>query len=197
MGDLIFCSYQAESPEDGDDWLRVWSNPTGGTLDGWRRPKLESDEGCDAGDTLILPGGGAAVENGGAGGEPGIEGSVGGDGSDGSGGSAEGGRVLAFRSRGRREKEGLSRRLIALELQEHQADLRAFQDAYSCIHKRVQEVKDEGQLMKLVEWSGTSAVMGSLELAVHSMERVVDELKGLLKCLDDGVIYNTDEDCDE
>lgn len=47
------------------------------------------------------------------------------------------------------------------ELTEHEQDLVAFQKAYSFIHRRVQEVKDEGRMMKLVTWSGTSAVMGS------------------------------------
>jgi hypothetical protein len=58
----------------------------------------------------------------------------------------------------------------------------------------VQEVKDEGQIMKLVNWSGTSAVMGSLELSIHAIERVVEELKHLLFRIDEGVIPNLDED---
>lgn len=82
------------------------------------------------------------------------------------------------------------------ELAENQADLRAFQDAYTCISRRVQEVKDEGRLLKLVNWSGTSAVMGSLELATHAMERTVEELKSILSRIDSGVIPNLDEDCD-
>lgn len=83
---------------------------------------------------------------------------------------------------------------MELELREHQADLKAFQDAYGCIHRRVQEVKDESQLLKLVDWSGTSAVMGSLELSIHSIERVVDELKRILANVDIGVIPNIDEE---
>lgn len=48
--------------------------------------------------------------------------------------------------------------------------------------------------MKLVDWSGTAAVMGSLELAIHSIERTVDELRGILARLDGGAIPNLDED---
>jgi hypothetical protein len=51
-------------------------------------------------------------------------------------------------------------------------------------------------MMKLVNWSGTSAVMGSLELSIHSLERVVEELKDILDRIDRGVIPNLDEDRD-
>jgi len=71
--------------------------------------------------------------------------------------------------------------------------LGAFTGAYNRVHRRVQEVKDEGRLMKLVEWSGTSAVMGSLEMAIHAIERVVAELRDVLQRIDAGVIPNLDE----
>lgn len=80
------------------------------------------------------------------------------------------------------------------ELAEHQLDLLAFQRSYDVIRRRVQEVKDEGRMMKLVEWSGTSAVMGTLELTIHAIERTVDELKSILQRIDAGVIPNLDED---
>jgi len=51
-------------------------------------------------------------------------------------------------------------------------------------------------MLKLVNWSGTSAVMGSLELSVHAMERTVEELKSILNRIDAGVIPNLDEDSD-
>lgn len=49
-------------------------------------------------------------------------------------------------------------------------------------------------MMKLVNWSGTSAVMGSLELSIHAIERVVEELKSIRQRIDAGVIPNLDED---
>lgn len=49
-------------------------------------------------------------------------------------------------------------------------------------------------MMKLVNWSGTSAVMGSLELSITRIEGVVGELQSILQRIDSGVIPNTDED---
>lgn len=51
-------------------------------------------------------------------------------------------------------------------------------------------------MMKLVNWSGTAAVMGTLDMALHSIERVIDNLKDLLLKVDGGVIPNLDEDDD-
>lgn len=48
--------------------------------------------------------------------------------------------------------------------------------------------------MKLVDWSGTAAVMGALELSIHSIERVVEELDGILLRIDGGAIPNLDEE---
>lgn len=47
--------------------------------------------------------------------------------------------------------------------------------------------------MKLVSWSGTSAVMGSLELTIHAIERTIEELRDLLKRLDAGAIFDSDK----
>ena len=105
---------------------------------------------------------------------------------------AEGAQVLALPTR--KQRDGISRRLVELELEEHNLDLSAFQTAYSTIHKRVVEVKDEGRLMTLVNWSGTSAVMGSLELTIHALERTVEELQDILKRMDAGAIVNSDEE---
>lgn len=48
--------------------------------------------------------------------------------------------------------------------------------------------------MKLVDWSGTAAVMGSLELVMHSIERTVAELRNILIRIDGGAIPNLDEE---
>lgn len=185
MGDILFCSGRKEDME----FIHLREDPTGGTADGYKRPDGDDSEHHDGRNRLVLSGGGAAGEVGGAGGESGSEGSSGRGCADGDAGDSEGGRVLEFPSR-----EGLSRQLVALELQEHRADLEAFRDAYGRIHRRVQEVKDESRLMKLVNWSGTSAVMGSLELSIHSIERVVDELQQLLSRIDSGEIRDIDEE---
>jgi hypothetical protein len=88
--------------------------------------------------------------------------------------------------------DGLSRTQIIEELVEHKLDLVAFRAAYAKIHVRVQEVKDEQRLLALVNWSGTTAVMGALELSIHAMERVVIELESLLSQIDSGDIPNLD-----
>jgi hypothetical protein len=115
---------------------------------------------------------------------------MGGSSGTGSDGSREGGKVLAFPERG---KPTLSRREIVQEISQAQLDLRAFQTAYHVIHQRVLEVKDGEQMMKIAEWSGTQAVMGSLDLAIHSIERTIEELKDIVRRIDSGEIPNVDE----
>lgn len=115
---------------------------------------------------------------------------MGGSSGGGGAGSEERGRVLTFPSR---KTGGLSRRSVEFELAESKLDLQAFQDAHGCLHRRVQEVKDEGRIMKLVDWSGTAAVMGSLDLSIHAIERTVEELEAVLRRIDDGTIPNLDE----
>lgn len=108
----------------------------------------------------------------------------------GNGGFEEGNGDAAFPS-GR--MCSLSRRDVAAELREHLEDLRAFRTSYEIVRQRVQSLKDEGRMMKLVSWSGTSAVMGSMEMAIHAIERVIAELRGLVKRIDSGDIPNSDE----
>lgn len=166
----------------------------GGIVDGIERTGNTADQERNIGDQRLLSSDRSAPEDGGTGCEPGDERVCEGDSDDGDGRSSEGGRLIAFHSGGAKDdKGGLSRRLVCLELQEHRADLKAFQDAYGCIHRRIQSVKDDGQLMKMANWSGTSAVMGSLELSIHAIERVVEELKQLLFRIDEGFITNEDQ----
>lgn len=93
--------------------------------------------------------------------------------------------------------EGISRRLVELELAEHRVDLQVFQKAYSGIRARVRTVEDEARLMKLATWSGTTACLGLLELVIHNIERVVGELGDILKKIEVGEIPNLDEESDE
>lgn len=80
------------------------------------------------------------------------------------------------------------------ELHEAQEDLIAFQRAHDAIHQRVQAVKDEGRLLKLVSWSGTAAVMGALDLSIHSLEHVCEEMEDILARLNAGELPNIDEE---
>ena len=115
---------------------------------------------------------------------------------DGDSGAKGGADLLEFptkRTNKAGRVEGLSRKDVAEELEESQRDLQAFNDSYNVIKKRVQEVKDEHRMLKLVDWSGTAAVMGTLELTIHAVEHTVAELVDILKRIDSGVIPNLDE----
>lgn len=70
---------------------------------------------------------------------------------------------------------------ISSEIEEKSRDLAVFMAARDLIRKRVMEVVDSNaQLTPLPYWSGTDAVLGSLDLAIHSMERTIAELEDLL-----------------
>lgn len=72
----------------------------------------------------------------------------------------------------------LTREELKAEIDEKSRDLEVFAQARDLIRKRVQEVADtESPLTPLPFWSGTDAVLGSLDLAIHAMERTLDELK--------------------
>jgi hypothetical protein len=163
-----------------------------------RRTTDGADENLDGGDQRVLPRSGTSPEGCVGGPEPDCGGEDGGDGGALDGGAAPGGELIEFpterRSRRTGTREGLHRSHIVLELEEHEKDLRAFRSAYASVHQRVQEVKDDQRLMKLVNWSGTSAVMGTLELTIHAIERVVEELKEMLSRIDRGVIPDLDRE---
>jgi hypothetical protein len=79
-------------------------------------------------------------------------------------------------------------------MEQHALDLQAFKKAYAAVHARVQEVKDEGRMMGLVNWSGTSAALCTLDLCIHNIRCVMDELQSVLQRIDAGVIPNLDDD---
>jgi len=67
---------------------------------------------------------------------------------------------------------------ILLEIEEKEMDLKSFVTAREIIRNRVLEVTDsQCALTPLPHWSGTDAVLGSLDLAIHAMERTINELK--------------------
>lgn len=77
---------------------------------------------------------------------------------------------------------GWNRTELEAEISEKSEDLKAFSTAREIIRHRVRTVVDsQSKLTPLPEWSGTDAVLGSLDLAIHSMERTLDELRELLK----------------
>lgn len=80
-------------------------------------------------------------------------------------------------------------RELEAEIQEKSLDLSAFQEARRIVRERVLAVKDsQSQLTPLPNWSGTDAVLGSLDLAIHAMERTLDELLEMKRKYQFGVI---------
>lgn len=85
------------------------------------------------------------------------------------------------------EKYITSRTQLLAELAEKTDDLTAFSQAREIVRRRVLEVAESTcALTPLPHWSGTDAVLGSLDLSIHAIERTVAELRGLLEgCPDD------------
>jgi hypothetical protein len=80
----------------------------------------------------------------------------------------------------------MTREDLKAEIEEKKLDLDAFLRARDIIRARVIEVADSGcKLTPLPNWSGTDAVLGSLDLSIHAMERTIEELQRWLKAVED------------
>lgn len=77
--------------------------------------------------------------------------------------------------------EVFSRSELLDEIEEKTKDLEVFLKARDDIRRRVMEVQDSKcRLTPLPDWSGTQAVLGSLDLVCHAIGRTLEELKSLL-----------------
>lgn len=75
----------------------------------------------------------------------------------------------------------LTRTQILREIEEAEKDLDVFTRARDDVRRRVLEVADSSpRLLPFLNWSGTDAVLGSLDLVCHAVERTIDELKEAL-----------------
>jgi hypothetical protein len=80
----------------------------------------------------------------------------------------------------------MTREELKAEIEEKKLDLDAFLRARDIIRARVIEVGDSDcRLTPLPNWSGTDAVLGSLDLSIHAMERTLEELRSWLKNIED------------
>lgn len=78
----------------------------------------------------------------------------------------------------------MTREELRAEVEEKQQDLAAFLSARDIIRARLAEVRDStSALTPLPNWSGTDAVLGSLDLAIHAMERTIEELSAFAQTL--------------
>ena len=205
-GDIIFSMpgvlYGGEAPLLGlpceELTPELLADRLGGILDGYGTEDRDGDTPGDPGAEQrkgIPESTGATGEVSRAGGAAADFRSHAGELGDGDGGLKGGADLLEFPQR-RTDKAGrvagLSLKDTEEELEESKRDLVAFQGAYNVIKERVQEVKDEHRMLKLVDWSGTAAVIGTLELTIHAVEMTVAELEDIRRRIINGVIPNLD-----
>lgn len=78
----------------------------------------------------------------------------------------------------------LSRQQLLEEIDEKSKDLDVFTKARDDIRRRVLEVVDSKcTLTPLPQWSGTDAVLGSLDLVCNAIDRTIGELRQMLNSL--------------
>jgi hypothetical protein len=85
-----------------------------------------------------------------------------------------------------------SQKALVSERDELRQDLIAWTRAYDILRQRVRESSEVPRNPPLYQWSGSRAVLGSLELSIHAIERTIEEYNGLLSQIADGSIPNTD-----
>lgn len=89
---------------------------------------------------------------------------------------------------------GYSLSALEVEIGELRKDYLAFGGAYELIRQRVLESNEvqPARQPELHTWSGSRAVAGSLEMAIHSLERTILEYDALIQKVKSGEIPNTD-----
>src|SRR5580698_9791594 len=90
------------------------------------------------------------------------------------------------------EKYSLS--ALEKEREELRKDYRAFGNSYEILRARLLESSETVPVRhpELHTWSGTRAVMGSLEMSIHAIERTIIEYGELIRKVSSGEIENTD-----
>lgn len=90
--------------------------------------------------------------------------------------------------------EGYSLFWLKREQNELQRDRHAFASALDLLRKRILESNDVAipRHPLLHEWSGTRAAVGSLEMALHSVERTLEEINSIILAIDNNEVLNTD-----
>lgn len=90
--------------------------------------------------------------------------------------------------------DGLSLSDLRREKEELQKDYEAFSRAYDLITRRILE-SNEAQPPRepsLHTWSGSRAVVGSLELVIHAVQRTIEEHELFIRRIQEGEIRNND-----
>lgn len=88
----------------------------------------------------------------------------------------------------------LSLRTLVRQRWEIEKDLAAFRTAYDVIRKRLQEAAEITDVPSLDKWSGTQAVVGSLELSISYLEKELADYSKAIYLVENGEIENVDND---
>lgn len=90
--------------------------------------------------------------------------------------------------------DGWSLSFLLRELEQLRKDRDAWAQALSVLKARILESNELPIPRRpiLHEWSGTRAVVGSLEVTLHHIERQIEEVKGLVRSIEDGELPNID-----
>jgi len=91
--------------------------------------------------------------------------------------------------------QSLSLKELIREREELRKDLIAWTQAYDILCKRVRESSEleTPRNPPLHVWSGSRAVLGSLELTIHAIERTIEEHGELIRRVQSGEIANKDK----
>jgi hypothetical protein len=87
---------------------------------------------------------------------------------------------------------GYSLSALEAEIAELRKDYQAFGKAYDLMRQRLLESNETPRTPELHTWSGTRAVVGSLEMAIHAVERTILEYDALIQKVRLGELENTD-----
>ncbi len=90
--------------------------------------------------------------------------------------------------------EGFSLTWLQREREELRRDRHAFGSALDVMQRRILESNetDIPRTPRLHEWSGTRAVVGSLEMSLHAVERTLDEINRMIEAVERGDVPNLD-----
>ncbi len=91
-------------------------------------------------------------------------------------------------------EQGYSLSTLLRERDELRHDLIAFTRAYDILCQRVRE-SNELPIQRrplLHEWSGSRAVVGSLEMAIHAIERTIEGTNEIINQIRNGDLRDTD-----
>lgn len=94
----------------------------------------------------------------------------------------------------RMSRETYSLSALERERDELRRDYRAFGQAYEVMRSRLLESSEvtPARHPELHTWSGTRAVVGSLEMAIHAVERTIIEYGELINKIHSGEADNSD-----